>query len=198
MRSGAKQQRGQIQSNGDYRKDDDPRFLMRLRQGDSAAYRVLVRRFHASLVRFAASIIGSHAQPRRSGSVAGGSCGGWLLHDAPARLPGFQHRQRTAPGPSGPRRTTCRVERRLRAPTWPNAFRLPSSPDGHWTVWWLWDELNPDKLSWTPALGSRAGRDRPAARRPARAVSVARHGSRDAEWKPGAVLEISAENQRAR
>lgn len=41
---------------------DDPRFLARLRQGDAAAYRLLVRRFHASLVRFAASIIGSHAQ----------------------------------------------------------------------------------------------------------------------------------------
>src|ERR1700722_13327324 len=41
---------------------DDPRFLARLRQGESTAYRILVRRFHASLVRFAASIIGSHAQ----------------------------------------------------------------------------------------------------------------------------------------
>src|ERR1700686_1783917 len=41
---------------------DDPRFLARLRQGDAAAYRLLVRRFHASLVRFATSIIGSHAQ----------------------------------------------------------------------------------------------------------------------------------------
>jgi len=41
---------------------DDPGFLARLRLGESAAYRLLVRRFHASLVRFAASIIGSHAQ----------------------------------------------------------------------------------------------------------------------------------------
>jgi len=41
---------------------DDPRFLDRLRRGDPNAYRILVRRFHASLVRFAASIIGSHAQ----------------------------------------------------------------------------------------------------------------------------------------
>src|ERR1019366_2831330 len=30
---------------------DDPRFLARSRQGDAAAYRLLVRRFHASLVR---------------------------------------------------------------------------------------------------------------------------------------------------
>src|ERR1041385_6242960 len=41
---------------------DDPRFLARLRNGESDAYRLLVRRFHASLVRFAATIIGSHAQ----------------------------------------------------------------------------------------------------------------------------------------
>src|ERR1700729_4170507 len=41
---------------------DDPDFVSRLRMGDAAAYRALVRRFHASLVRFAASIIGSHAQ----------------------------------------------------------------------------------------------------------------------------------------
>ena len=41
---------------------DDPGFVARLRLGDPAAYRLLVRRFHASLVRFAASIIGSHAQ----------------------------------------------------------------------------------------------------------------------------------------
>jgi RNA polymerase sigma-70 factor (ECF subfamily) len=41
---------------------DDPQFLARLRLSDTVAYRMLVRRFHASLVRFAASIIGSHAQ----------------------------------------------------------------------------------------------------------------------------------------
>ena len=33
---------------------DDPGFLARLRDGESDAYRMLVRRFHASLVRFAA------------------------------------------------------------------------------------------------------------------------------------------------
>jgi RNA polymerase sigma-70 factor (ECF subfamily) len=41
---------------------DDPIFLAQLKLGDPAAYRRLVRRFHASLVRFATSIIGSHAQ----------------------------------------------------------------------------------------------------------------------------------------
>jgi RNA polymerase sigma-70 factor (ECF subfamily) len=41
---------------------DDPAFLDRLRRGDAEAYRRLIRRFHASLVGVAASVIGSHAQ----------------------------------------------------------------------------------------------------------------------------------------
>ena len=41
---------------------DDPAFLDRLRHGDAEAYRRLIRRFHASLVSVAASVIGSHAQ----------------------------------------------------------------------------------------------------------------------------------------
>jgi RNA polymerase sigma-70 factor, ECF subfamily len=41
---------------------DDPDFLDRLRRGDAEAYRRLIRRFHASLVAVAASVIGSHAQ----------------------------------------------------------------------------------------------------------------------------------------
>src|SRR5580700_10749177 len=41
---------------------DDPVFLARLRAGDGGAYRRLIRRFHASLVSVANSIIGSRAQ----------------------------------------------------------------------------------------------------------------------------------------
>jgi RNA polymerase sigma-70 factor (ECF subfamily) len=41
---------------------DDPAFLDRLRRGEAEAYRRLIRRFHASLVSVAASVIGSHAQ----------------------------------------------------------------------------------------------------------------------------------------
>ena len=41
---------------------DDPAFLERLRNGDQAAYRNLIRRFHGSLVGVASSIIGSRAQ----------------------------------------------------------------------------------------------------------------------------------------
>jgi RNA polymerase sigma-70 factor (ECF subfamily) len=40
----------------------DPEFLARLRRGDEAAYRALVRRLHGSLVGLAISIIGSRAQ----------------------------------------------------------------------------------------------------------------------------------------
>ncbi len=41
---------------------DEPEFLARLRRGDEQAYRVLIRRFHGSLIGLAASIIGSRAQ----------------------------------------------------------------------------------------------------------------------------------------
>ncbi len=41
---------------------DDPEFLERLRKGDQGAYRILIRRFHGSLVGVASSIIGSRAQ----------------------------------------------------------------------------------------------------------------------------------------
>src|ERR1700722_4250899 len=41
---------------------DDPAFLDRLRTGDAAAYRSLIRRFHRSLTGVAASIIGSQGQ----------------------------------------------------------------------------------------------------------------------------------------
>src|SRR5215217_475934 len=41
---------------------DQPAFLDRLRNGDPAAYRALIRRFHTSLIGVASSVIGSHAQ----------------------------------------------------------------------------------------------------------------------------------------
>jgi len=41
---------------------DDPAFLDRLRRGEPDAYRKLIRRYHASLVGVATSVIGSHAQ----------------------------------------------------------------------------------------------------------------------------------------
>lgn len=41
---------------------DEPAFLAMLRQGDAAAYRRLIRRFHGSLVGTANAIIGSRAQ----------------------------------------------------------------------------------------------------------------------------------------
>lgn len=41
---------------------DSPAFLARLRMGEQSAYRLLIRRFHVSLVGVASSIIGSRAQ----------------------------------------------------------------------------------------------------------------------------------------
>ena len=41
---------------------DSPDFIERLRRGEEAAYRRLVRRFHGMLVGVASSVIGSRAQ----------------------------------------------------------------------------------------------------------------------------------------
>ena len=41
---------------------DTPDFLARLRAGEDGAYRLLVRRYHASLVGLAQGVIGSRAQ----------------------------------------------------------------------------------------------------------------------------------------
>ncbi len=41
---------------------NEPEFLARLRRGDEQAYRALIRRFQATLIRLASSIIGSRAQ----------------------------------------------------------------------------------------------------------------------------------------
>ena len=41
---------------------DDPAFLARLRAGDHAAFRLLICRFHNTLVGVATSVIGSRAQ----------------------------------------------------------------------------------------------------------------------------------------
>ena len=181
---------------------DDPGFLTRLRQGDSAAYRVLVRRFHASLVRFAASIIGSHAQAEE---VVQDS---WLA--VYAGVGRFEGRSSLVTWIFSivMNRARTRVSREgrlvglgaLMEGTNPAERGVPLTefkPDGHWMeVPRLWDELNPERI-----VGGRQLWDHVQGvidRLPAgqRAVILLRDlEGRDAE-ETCAVLEISAENQR--
>jgi RNA polymerase sigma-70 factor (ECF subfamily) len=181
---------------------DDPRFLARLRQGDSTAYRILVRRFHGSLVRFAASIIGSHAHAEE---VVQDS---WLA--VCAGVGRFEERSSLVTWIFSivVNRARTRVSREgrlvglgaLMEGTSPHERGVPLSefkPDGHWAeAPRLWDELNPERI-----VGGRQLWDHvqavidllPAGQR---AVILLRDlEGRDAE-ETCALLEISAENQR--
>jgi len=181
---------------------DDPRFIARLRAGESAAYRALVRRFHASLVRFAASIIGSHAQAEEVVQDA------WMaVHAGVARFEGRSslvtwifsivvNRARTRVSREG---RLVGLGALLEGAT-PGERGVPLSefkPDGHWVeAPRLWDELNPERI-----VGGRQLWDHVQAvidRLPSgqRAVILLRDmEGRDAE-ETCALLRISAENQR--
>ena len=181
---------------------DDPQFLERLRQGDSSAYRILVRRFHTSLVRFAASIIGSHAQAEE---VVQDS---WLA--VCSGVGKFEERSSLVTWIFSivTNRARTRISREgrlvglgaLMEGTAPHERGVPLSefkPDGHWAeAPKLWDELNPERI-----VGGRQIWDHVQAvidRLPSgqRAVILLRDmEGRDAE-ETCALLEISAENQR--
>jgi RNA polymerase sigma-70 factor (ECF subfamily) len=181
---------------------DDPRFLARLRQGDAAAYRVLVRRFHASLVRFAVSIIGSHAQAEEVVQDT------WLaVYAGVGRFEGrsslvtwifsiVMNRARTRVSREG-RLVGLGALMEGTNPTERGVPLTEFKPDGHWMeVPRLWDELDPERI-----VGGRQLWDHVQAvidRLPSgqRAVILLRDmEGRDAD-ETCAVLEISAENQR--
>lgn len=181
---------------------DDPDFLARLRQGETGAYGMLVRRFHASLVRFAAAIIGSHAQAEEVVQDA------WIaVHTGIGRFEGrsslvtwifsiVMNRART------------RVSREgrllglgaLMEGTSPGERGVPLSafkPDGHWAESpRLWEELTPERVVFGRQLWehAQAAIDRlPAGQR---AVILLRDMEGRDAGETCALLEISAENQR--
>ena len=131
---------------------DDPAFLARLRAGDQGAYRALIRRFHASLIRVAAAVIGSHAQAEEVvqdtwlavysniGRFEGrSSLSTWLFSIA-------TNRARTRIGREG--RTVGLPAILDGGP--PGERAVPASsfePNGHWAeAPRLWDEINPERI----------------------------------------------------
>lgn len=181
---------------------DDPRFLARLRAGDTGAYRILVRRFHASLVRFAATIIGSHAQAEE---VVQDS---WLA--VYAGVGRFEERSSLVTWIFSivMNRARTRVSREgrlvglgaLMEGTSPTERGVPLSefkPDGHWVeAPKLWDELNPERI-----VGGRQLWDHVQAvidRLPAgqRAVILLRDMEGRDAVETCELLDISPENQR--
>lgn len=181
---------------------DDPAFLAKLRAGDQGAYRALIRRFHASLTRVAASVIGSQAQAEEVVQDA------WLaVFSNIARFEGrsslttwvfsiVMNRARTR---------ITREGRTVGLPAildgaQPGERAVPASsfqPDGHWVeAPRLWDEISPERI-----VGGRQLWDLvqdaievlPAGQK---AVVILRDmEGRDAE-ETCALLGISAENQR--
>ena len=131
---------------------DDPAFLDRLRQGEAAAYNQLVRQFHASLVRLAASIIGSMAQAEE---VVQDS---WIaVHGGIDRFEGrsslttwifsiVMNRARTRASREG--RLTGLGALLEGSPPGGRAVPLSSfTPDGHWAeVPRLWDDISPERV----------------------------------------------------
>lgn len=131
---------------------DDPAFLARLRAGEDAAYRQLVRRFHASLVSVANSIIGSRAQAEEVVQDA------WLaVFNSISR---FEGRSSLATWLFSIvlNRARTRVSRESRMVALPGILDgaqgseravdvTEFKPDGHWMeAPRLWDELNPERV----------------------------------------------------
>ncbi|MGE0223868.1 MAG: RNA polymerase sigma factor [Acetobacteraceae bacterium] len=181
---------------------DQPAFLDRLRAGDPAAYRALIRRFHASLIGVATSIIGSRAQAEEVVQDA------WLaVFSGIGRFEGRSslttwvisivlNRARTRAG---------REKRLVGLPlvldgAAPGERAAPSEAfkaDGHWVdPPRLWDEISPERI-----VGGRQLWDHvqdAIERLPAgqRAVIILRDmEGQDAE-EVCALLQITPENQR--
>lgn len=186
----------------DDREFDQPEFLARLRAGEPAAYRRLVRRFHAVLVGVAAGIIGSRAQAEE---VVQDS---WLaVHGAIARFEGRSslaswiytivlNRARTRIGKEG---------RFVGLPSVLDGSQgeeraVPAASfheNGHWAeAPRLWDELDPERVVGGRQLWEHVQEAIEALPAGQKAVLV----MRDMEGMPGeeicALLQITPENQR--
>ena len=186
----------------DDREFDQPEFLARLRAGEEAAYRRLVRRFHAALVGVAAGIIGSRAQAEEVVQDT------WIaVHGGIARFEGRSslaswiytivlNRARTRIGKEGRLVGLPSVldgaqgeERAVPA----SAFR----PDGHWAeAPRLWDVLDPERVVGGRQLWEHVQEAIETLPAGQKAVLV----MRDMEGMPGeeicALLQITPENQR--
>jgi RNA polymerase sigma-70 factor, ECF subfamily len=181
---------------------DDPAFLARLRAGDGGAYRQLIRRFHASLVSVANSIIGSRAQAEEVVQDA------WLA--VFNSIDRFEGRSSLATWLF----SIVLNRARTRAGREARLFALPGvldgaqgneravdvtefQPDGHWIdAPRLWDELSPERVVAGRQLWAHV--QEAIERLPAgqRAVIILRDmEGRDAE-EACTLLGISAENQR--
>jgi RNA polymerase sigma-70 factor (ECF subfamily) len=131
---------------------DHPEFLAQLRNGEEQAYRKLIRRFHASLVGVAASIIGSRAQAEEVVQDA------WLA--VFSGIGAFEGRSSVVTWlfsiVLNRARTRAAREGRLvglpalmegSSPGGRAVLLTEFKPDGHWVeAPRLWDELDPERI----------------------------------------------------
>lgn len=181
---------------------DEPEFLARLRRGDEQAYRALVRRFHATLVGLAASIIGSRAQAEEVVQDA------WLA--VFSGVGAFEGRSSLATWVFSIvlNRARTRATREGRLVGLPalmqgtepggRAVELTEfKPDGHWVeAPRLWDEISPERIVGGRQLWYHVLEviDRlPAGQR---AVIILRDMEGCEAEEACALLGVSAENQR--
>jgi RNA polymerase sigma-70 factor (ECF subfamily) len=183
------------------REFDSPDFLARLRAGDGAAYRQLIRRFHGSLVGTASSIIGSRAQAEEVVQDA------WLA--VFAGIGRFEGRSSLASWlfaiVLNRARTRASREGRLVALPALDAGEAAEravpldrfQPDGHWTeAPKLWDELDPERVVGGRQLWlhvQEAIEKLPAGQK---AVIILRDMEARTAEETCALLEITPENQR--
>ena len=181
---------------------DDPAFLARLRAGDSGAYRQLIRRFHASLVSVANSIIGSRAQAEEVVQDAWlavfnginrfegrSTLATWLFSIVLNRARTRASREARLVGLPGILDGAQGAERAVDVTEF--------QPDGHWIETpRLWDELNPERVVAGKQLWAHVQEaiDRlPAGQR---AVIILRDIEGHEAEETCELLGISAENQR--
>lgn len=183
---------------------DDPAFLERLRRGEGRAYNLLVRRYHATLVGVATTVIGSRAQAEEVvqdtwlavlGAITNfegrSSLSTWLFSIVMNRARTRAVREgRTIGLPAGIDGSAAAEDERA-VPL--SAFDV----GGHWGAMpRLWDELDPERVIagrqlWEHVL---AGLETlPAGQK---AVLVLRDMEGQSAEEACELLKISAENQR--
>ncbi|HTW29769.1 MAG TPA: sigma-70 family RNA polymerase sigma factor [Acetobacteraceae bacterium] len=185
---------------------NDPDFLARLRRGEHAAFRELIRRFHGSLVGVAASIIGSRAQGEEVVQDA------WLA--VFSGIGAFEGRSSLTTWVfsivlNRARTRASREGRLVGLPTLLDGGQTDGEqaeravplaafhPDGHWLeAPALWDELNPERIVAGRQIWDHVQEAIERLPPGQRAVIILRDMEGRSAEEACALLAISAENQR--
>ncbi|HEX2939739.1 MAG TPA: sigma-70 family RNA polymerase sigma factor [Rhodopila sp.] len=181
---------------------DEPGFLQRLRSGDQAAYRTMIRRFHRALTSMAYSVIGSSAQAEEVTQDT------WLAFFS--AIDRFEGRSSVVTWLftilMNRARNRASSEKRLVA--LPDGFdgasgedrAVPLSafkPDGHWIEEpRLWDDIDPERVIGGQQLWQHVTAALEALPPAQKSVLILRDIEGQSAEETCALLQISPENQR--